>query len=106
MAFVLEPEGALSSALLVHALNLTRTPCPYRPSQQLRSQWSVGNGASRTRKLLKIVLVVNETSRNESAIPLHFICKERTHWDKWTDGSMGPNASLEAVGQIQFSIPV
>jgi len=100
MVFVLEPEGALSSALLVHALNLTGTPCPYRPSQQLSSQWSVGNGASSTRQLLKIVLVINETSRNESAIALHFICKERARWDKWTDGSMGPSVSLEAVGQI------
>jgi hypothetical protein len=100
MVFVLEPEGALSSALLVHALILTGTVCPYRPSQQLRSQWSVDNGASSDKKLLKIVLVINETSRNESAIPVHFIRKERTRCDNWTDGSMGPSAGLEAVGQI------
>jgi hypothetical protein len=35
MSFVLEPGGALPSALLVHALNLTGTACPFHPSQQL-----------------------------------------------------------------------
>ena len=81
MVFVLEPEVALCSAFLVHALNLTVTACPYRPSQQLRSQWSVDNGARSVRKLLKIVLVIDETSRNESAIPVRFIRKERTRCD-------------------------
>jgi hypothetical protein len=81
MVFVLEPEGAFCSAFLVHALKLTITSCPYRPSQQLRSQWSVDNGARSDRKLLKIVLVINETSGNESAIPVHFIRKKRTRCD-------------------------
>lgn len=100
MVFVLEPEGALSSALLVHALNTTGASCPYRPSQQLGSQWSVDNGASSERKSLKIVLVINETSRTVSAIPVHFLRQERTRCCHWTDGSMGPSAGLEAVGQI------
>jgi hypothetical protein len=81
-------------------MHMTGTACPYRPSQQLRSQWSVDNCANSDRKLLKIVLVLNETSRNESAFPVHSIRKERTRCNHWTGASVGPSAGLEAVGQI------
>jgi hypothetical protein len=98
MVFVLESEGALSSALLVHVLKLTGTACPYRLSQQLKSQWSVDNGESSDRKLLKIVLVIDETSGNKPAIHVHVVRKERTRCDHRTEASVGCSAGLEAVG--------
>ena len=54
------------------------------------------NGASSVRKLLKIVLVVNETSRNESVFRVLFIRREGP---AVTIGE-GPSAGLEDVEQI------